>query len=47
MVQDVVGHSGAHEPVGRAPTLAWVVLLLHRFGFNVWFEKINVQLSIN
>ena len=35
---------GAREPVGRAPMLAWVVLLLHRFGFDVWFEKINVQL---
>jgi len=37
----------AREPVGRAPMLAWVVLLLHRFGFDVWFEKINVQLWIN
>ena len=35
---------GAREPVGRAPMLAWVVLLFHRFGFDVWFEKINVQL---
>ena len=34
MVQDVVGHSGAHEPVGRAPMLGYggVAFALVWFG---------------